>query len=48
MSLGDAIIAAMALVHDLTLVTRNIEDFQWISELSLLNPIDPEPNLMEE
>jgi toxin FitB len=40
MSLGDAIIAATALVYDRTLVTRNIEDFQWITELSILNPFE--------
>jgi len=40
MSLGDAIIAATALVYDRTLVTRNIEDFQWITELSIVNPFE--------
>jgi len=40
MNLGDAIIGATALVHNLTLVTRNIEDFQWIPQLILLNPFD--------
>ncbi|HEU0301145.1 MAG TPA: type II toxin-antitoxin system VapC family toxin [Longimicrobium sp.] len=39
MSLGDSIIAATALVHGLTLVTRNVADFQWISGLKLLNPL---------
>lgn len=38
MSLGDAIIAATAVVHNLTLVTRNIDDFKWIPELTLINP----------
>lgn len=38
MSLGDALIGATALVHDLTLVTRNIHDFGWIDGLLLLNP----------
>jgi predicted nucleic acid-binding protein len=38
MSLGDALIGATALVHDLTLVTRNIRDFGWIDGLSILNP----------
>jgi toxin FitB len=40
MSLGDAIIAATALVYDETLVTRNAKDFAWISGLKLLNPFD--------
>lgn len=38
MSVGDAIIAATALVHDETLVTRNIADFPWITGLKLLDP----------
>jgi len=40
MSLGDAIIAATALIHDLTLLTRNTDDFKWIPDLTLINPID--------
>lgn len=40
MTLGDAIIAATALVYDRTLVTRNIGNFQWISELTLINPFE--------
>src|SRR5919109_4242637 len=43
MSLGDALVAGTALAHGLTLVTRNIEDFQWSQELSLLNPFESEP-----
>lgn len=43
MSLGDALVAGTALVHGLTLVTRNVKDFQWIQGLSLLNPFDEEP-----
>ncbi|MDB5322353.1 MAG: PilT protein domain protein [Phycisphaerales bacterium] len=39
MSLGDAIIAATALVHDKTLVTRNTSDFRWIPDLRLLDPL---------
>ena len=38
MTLGDALVAGTALVHGLTLVTRNADDFQWIAGLSLLNP----------
>jgi len=43
MSLGDALVAGTALVHRLTLVTRNVGDFQWIQGLSLLNPFDEAP-----
>jgi predicted nucleic acid-binding protein len=38
MTLGDALVAGTALVHNLTLVTRNTDDFAWIAGLSLLNP----------
>lgn len=40
MTLGDALVSSTALVHDLTLVTRNIDDFKWIAGLKLLNPFD--------
>jgi predicted nucleic acid-binding protein len=40
MALGDALIAGTALIHNLTLVTCNIRDFEWIAELKLLNPIN--------
>lgn len=36
--LGDAIIAATAIVHNLTLVTRNTSDFKSIAELRVVNP----------
>ena len=43
MGLGDAIIAATALVHGLTLVTRNVDDFKHIAGLKLTNPFaEPE------
>jgi toxin FitB len=38
MSLADAIIAATALVHDLPLVTRNVDDFRHIAGLRIINP----------
>ena len=38
--LPDAIIAATALANGLTLLTRNVADFQAITELSLINPWD--------
>ncbi|EKR62740.1 PIN domain protein [Leptospira weilii str. 2006001853] len=34
----DAIIAATALVHDLTLVSRNVQDFQSIPNLNVIDP----------
>lgn len=40
MSLGDAIIAATALVEGHSLVTRNTADFKWITALTLYNPFD--------
>jgi len=43
MSLGDALVAGTTLVHGLTLVTCNVEDFHWIQGLSLLNPFDTAP-----
>ena len=43
MTLGDALVAGTALVHGLTLVTRNVDDFKWIAGLSVLNPFTPEP-----
>jgi hypothetical protein len=36
--LPDAIIAATALVCDLTLITRNTKDFEKIDRLALINP----------
>jgi hypothetical protein len=38
MTLGDSLVAGTALVHNLTLVTRNTKDFEWITELALHNP----------
>ncbi|WP_198648743.1 hypothetical protein [Cyanothece sp. BG0011] len=40
MSLGDSIIAGTALVYNLTIITRNIDDFRWITELELVNPFN--------
>jgi toxin FitB len=39
MSLGDALIAATALAHQLTLVTHNTKDFEWVTGLALLDPL---------
>lgn len=40
MTLGDALIAATALVNNLVLVTNNTTDFVWIDELKLFNPLE--------
>jgi len=40
MSLGDALIAGTALVYKRSLVTHNYDDFNWIPELTLIDPID--------
>ena len=39
MGLGNAIIAATAIVHNPALVTHSTEDFRWIEELELLDPL---------
>ena len=39
MSLGDALIAATALVRHIKLATANVKDFKWIEELELVNPL---------
>ena len=40
MSVEDAMIAAVAISNDFTLVTRNIKDFASITALPLINPFD--------
>ena len=43
MALADAIIAATALVHQLPLVTRNVDDFKHVAGLEIVNPFaEPE------
>ena len=39
MSLGDALIAGTALSHGLELATHNTEDFAWIEELEVVDPL---------
>lgn len=39
-SIGDALVAATALVHNLPLITRNSRDFGWIENLTVQNPFD--------
>lgn len=43
MSLGDSLIAATALIHQITLVTHNTQDFAWIDNLSLIDPLTTTP-----
>ena len=38
MGLGDAVIAATALTHNMPLVTRNTQDFKHVVGLRLLDP----------
>ena len=38
LKLGDAIIAATAMVHNLTLITRNAADFKNIAKLNIIDP----------
>lgn len=40
LSLGDAIIAATASIHKLTLVTANTKDFKKLPNLDLINPLE--------
>ncbi|GCL36946.1 hypothetical protein SR1949_20520 [Sphaerospermopsis reniformis] len=40
MTLGDAIIASTALVYGLILITRNTDDFRWVTQLRLWNPFE--------
>jgi hypothetical protein len=39
MSLGDSIMAATALSKKLPLVTVNVDDFKWIKDLKIINPL---------
>jgi predicted nucleic acid-binding protein len=39
MSLGDSIVAGTAIAYNRTLVTRNADDFRWIEEIKLLDPL---------
>ncbi len=38
--LGDSLIASTALVHGLSLVTNNSQDFKWIESLTLIDPFE--------
>ena len=39
MSLGDALIAATALIARRTLLTHNVKDFAWIAGLTVVDPL---------
>jgi predicted nucleic acid-binding protein len=41
--LGDAIVAGTAVEHRRVLVTHNTDDFRWISEIKLLDPLAERP-----
>jgi toxin FitB len=43
MSLGDALIAGTALVYGFTLVTHDTDDFAWIPDMNLYDPIGSVP-----
>jgi predicted nucleic acid-binding protein len=45
--LPDTIIAATAIVHNLTIATRNVADFKGIEELSVWNPWEFEPQVSD-
>jgi predicted nucleic acid-binding protein len=40
MKLADAVIAATALVNNLKLVTRNVDDYKAVKELEIFNPFE--------
>lgn len=39
-SVSDALIAATAIFHDLTLATHNTSDFNWVEVLNLIDPLE--------
>jgi toxin FitB len=44
MSLGDALVASTALLHQHTLITRNVDDFTWIERLTVVDPLADDKN----
>ena len=44
MTLGDALIAGTALAFGLRVVTHNTQDFEWIAELEVVDPLSGEPS----
>lgn len=39
MFLGDALIAGIAIRQDMPLATHNVDDFAWIEELTVVDPL---------
>jgi toxin FitB len=39
-SVSDALIAATAMIHSLTLATHNTSDFDWVNELDVIDPLE--------
>jgi len=39
-TVSDALIAATAIFHNLTLATHNISDFDWIDDLRVVDPLE--------
>lgn len=39
-SVSDALIAATALFHNLTLATHNTSDFDWVEDLQVVDPLE--------
>lgn len=39
-SVSDALIAATALFHNLTLATHNVSDFDWVEGLEVIDPLE--------
>ena len=38
-SIGDALIAATAMIHSLALATHNTSDFDWVDGLNVVDPL---------
>ena len=39
LKLGDSLIAATALVHELSIYTRNLSDFERVTDINCINPV---------
>jgi toxin FitB len=47
MTLGDSLIAGTALTYNLTLITHNRRDFEWIPDLTVIDPLNPSDVLVD-